>query len=332
MNATADPKATHIVNQWKHDNPLISCRFEPRGRYIFSTSEDFSVQRWSLPDGKRTVLKGHQSWVRGMVFSQDGETAITSGYDDTLIWWPVAGDKLEPIRQVKAHDGWIRALAVSPDGKLLASVGNDLVVRLWSVADGKPVREFKGHEKHIYSALFHSSGEFLMTGDLAGKVIQWETGTGKQVRSFDAKALHTYNGGQRVDYGGVRSIAISPDGKRLACSGLHKATNPLGAVNEPIVVMFDWESGKALKSHIAAGVRGIAWRTLYHPSGFQVCVSGGSGGGFLLFWKPDEEKEFHKLKMPNTAREMDLHSDGIQVATVHHDRHLRISKMAPKAP
>jgi hypothetical protein len=50
----------------------------------------------------------------------------------------------------------------------------------------------------------------------------------------------------------------------------------------------------------------------------------------LMFWKPEEEKEFHKLKLKDTARAMDMHSDGIQIATVHYDRHLRISKMAAK--
>ena len=43
----------------------------------------------------------------------------------------------------------------------------------------------------------------------------WEVATGKEVRTFDAKPLHTYEGGQQVDFGGVRALAISPDGKSL---------------------------------------------------------------------------------------------------------------------
>jgi len=34
----------------------------------------------------------HDSWIRGIAFSKDGQTVITSGYDDTLIWWPAAAD------------------------------------------------------------------------------------------------------------------------------------------------------------------------------------------------------------------------------------------------
>ena len=54
-------------------------------------------------------------------------------------------------------------------------------------------------------------------------------------------------------------------------------------------------------------------------------VSGGSTGGFLLFWKPDAEKDYFRFQLPNIARDMDLHPDGLQVATAHHDRHVRIT-------
>jgi hypothetical protein len=59
-------------------------------------------------------------------------------------------------------------------------------------------------------------------------------------------------------------------------------------------------------------------------------VSGGSSGGNLLFWKPDSEKPFHRFQLPNIARDMDLHPDGLQVATAHHDRHVRITRLAAK--
>ena len=133
-----------------------------------------------------------------------------------------------------------------------------------------------------------------------------------------------------MHYGGVRSIALSPDGKHLACCGLHKATNPLGAVNEPLVLLFEWESQKKIHSHVAAGVKGIAWQIAWLADGTLVAASGGSGGGYLIFWKLGADKEFHKLKLPNTARDFDLHPDGLQIATVHYDKKVRISRMTAK--
>ena len=87
-------------------------------------------------------------------------------------------------------------------------------------------------------------------------------------------------------------------------------------------------SSPAVLPKVAAKVK--AWQVFFLADGTLVCGSGGSDGGFLIFWKADQDKEFHKLKLPNTARDMDLHPDGLHLATAHHDHHVRISKLTPK--
>lgn len=324
-----DPQQTHVVHQWKHGRPLIACCFDPQERFLFTSSEDYTLQRWQLESGEKTAWPAHESWIRDIAFLPDGETVVTAGSDDRIIFWPTAAERPEPLVEVVAHNGWVRTLDVNADGTLIASGGNDRLVKLWS-PDGKLVREFTGHDSHVYSVYFHPRGEWLLSGDLSAKVHQWEIATGKLLRTFDAPALHTYNKGQRVHYGGVRDIALSADGKTLACVGLHKATNPLGAVNEPLIVLFDWEKAEVLRSQPADGVRGIGWQVEFLSDGSELCVAGGAGGGFLLFFKPADEKPFHKLKLPDTARDMSLHPDGLRVATAHHDGNVRISRMTAK--
>ncbi len=328
---TLDPKQTHVVSQWKHTAPLITCRFDPQSRYVFSAAEDYAIQRWDLKTGKPTSWPAHESWVRDFGFLNEGDTLISAGSDDQLVFWSTTAEKPVPLKSFKAHAGWIRSISISPDGKFFATAGNDLVVKLWN-ADGGLVHEFAGHEKHVYSTMFHPSGEFLLSGDLKGQVHQWDLKAGKLARSFDAKELYSFNGGQKVDYGGVRSLALSPDGKSLACCGLYKASNPLGAVNEPLVVAFDWTTGKKTRSHTAAGVRGVAWRVVYLSDGSLAVGSGGSGGGYLIFWKADSTKEYHKLKLKDTLRGMDISPDGLQLATAHWDRYLRVCQMTKKEP
>ena len=327
-----DPKLAHVREQWKYSSPLIACSFDPGGKYVFASAEDNSVQRWDLESSAITPFAAHDSWVRDMPFLADGQTLVTVGSDDQMIWWPVAAENPKPLKTIQAHKGWIRTVSISPDGTLLATGGNDNLVKIWNTTDGTCLHELAGHDSNVYSTLFHPEGQFLVSGDLSGQVRQWEISSGKFVRAFDASALHTYNGGQQVHYGGVRSIALSPDLKYMACSGLHKATNPLGAVSEPLVLLFDWESQELLRSHVTSDVRGIGWSVYYLADGTLMGLSGGGGGGFLLFWKPDEDKDFFKFKLPNIARDLALHPNGLQVATTHFDRHLRISHMTPKPP
>lgn len=327
-----DPKQAHVVSQWKHDRPLNACRIDPTGKFVFCGSEDALVERFQLTDGKRTLLSGgHETWVRALAFSNDGQVALSGACDGKLTWWETAGETPAQIRSIQAHKGWIRSVAASPDGTLVATGGNDNMVRLWKMSDGTLVKELSGHPRHVYSVEFDPSGGQLLSGDLMGGLLEWDVRTGKQQRAFDAKALHSYNTGQKVDFGGVRAIAVSPDRKYLAAGGLYKATNPLGSVHEPLVLLFNRETGKLEKQLITDGIKGgVVWRLIWTADGSLMGVSGGTTGGFLLFWKPDAEKTYHKFKLPNIARDMDLHPDGLTVATAHSDRYVRISRLAPR--
>lgn len=324
-----DATKTHTVHDFKHDRPLISCRFDPSGKYVFAGSEDYRIWRWEVATGKKSELNA-DAWVRGLAFADQGQTLISAGYDGRLIWWPVAGEKLEPVKVVEAHNGWARAVAVSPDNRTVASVGNDLVVRLWDAVEGKLVREMTGHESHVYNAAFHPEGTHLATGDLMGNVMDWEVATGKQVRTWQAKSLVKYDKTFRADIGGFRGMRFSQDGTRLAGSGITNVTNAFAGVGNPSVVVFDWESGKQTIEHLSKGkLRGVAWGVALHPDGTVIAAVGGRGG-HLLFWKPDGKEEFHLMKLPNDARDLDLHPDDLHLATAHHDGHLRIHKMAAK--
>lgn len=331
---SADPKQVRVLLELEHDAPLMACRFDPAGRWVVATGEDRNLIRWDLssenPPETKTIFTAHDSWVRALAFTPDGATLISGGFDDTLAWWTIADAEPKPVRTIRAHDGWIRAVAVSPDGTRVASAGNDRVVRLWHSGDGSPAGEFHGHDRDVYSLLFHPDGRWLLSGDLKGAIVQRDLDGIEESRVLDASELNTYNGGQQVDYGGVRSLSLSPDGSQLAAFGLHKATNPLGSVNEPLVVRFDWSTGAIAMKQVAEGItKSAGWRAVFHPDGFLIGCSGGNDGGHLHFWNGDEEKPFHQFKLKETARDLDLHPDGLRIATAHYDRQLRISTMEP---
>ena len=45
------------------------------------------------------------------------------------------------------------------------------------------------------------------------------------------------------------------------------------------------------------------WGAAWHPAGLWMGAAGGSGGA-LWFWKDDQDKSFHTVKLPNNGRDL----------------------------
>jgi WD40 repeat protein len=329
--AKANPAKTKLVKEYKHSSPLIGARFDRSGRFVFAGAQDNTIQRWDLASGKATAFRAHKSWVRALAFDREGKTLFSADWAGSLLAWPVDGDKPAPRWTVKAHQGWVRALAVSPDGKTLASCGNDRMVRLWSVADGKRLAELSGHESHVYNVGFHPDGKHLVSGDLKGVVKVWDLtrkgAVNPMVRQFDAGILHKYDPTFMAVIGGVRSMDFSKDGSLLACAGITDVSNAFAGIGKPVIVLFDWKTGKRDKLlRPKTAFQGAAWGVKFHPDGFVAAVGGGSGGA-LWFWKPDKGDNFFTLKLPNNARDLDLHPDGLRLAIPFADGAVRVYTM-----
>ncbi len=100
---------------------------------------------------------------------------------------------------------------------------------------------------------------------------------------------------------------------------------PSGPVTEPCT-----SQAKSVRNHLTDLTNERVWALHCHAEGFLVGCVGGQKGQ-LIFWNETEEKPFYVFALPNTARGMSVHSDGIQIATAHADSKLRITKLAAKA-
>ena len=133
-----------------------------------------------------------------------------------------------------------------------------------------------------------------------------------------------------ADMGGARDLHFKPDGTQWASAGITKVTNSFAGIQDPIIVLFDWETGKEVKQLKSAddNVKGVAWGVRFHPEGFIIgAIADKSGKGELWFYNPDEEKAFHTMKLPSAARGLDLLSDNRRIAVAHADGHVRLYSM-----
>jgi WD40 repeat protein len=330
--AAVDPSQTRVVQELKHTRPLFSCRFDPSGRFVFAGAQDKTVERWELASEQKSDLVGHESWVRGIAFAPRGGCMYTGDYTGRLCCWPCDAGTPTPAWTINAHEGWVRSVSVSPDGQVLATSGNDGLVKWWSATDGKPIRTLSGHGSHVYNTAFYPSGLHFVSADLHGTIRHWEVPSGAPVRQLDASLLHKYDTTFRADIGGVRGMTFSSDGRYLACAGISDVTNAFAGTGKPVVVLFDWRSGRQkMVLRTPDGFLGVTWGVVFHPAGYVIGVGGGiSGGGGLWFWNPEQPMAFFSQKLASLGRDLDLHPDGTRLAIAHFDGVLRLYDMSPK--
>lgn len=319
-----------MAKEFKHSAPMLACRFTPSGKFLYTSGQDNTLQRWELASGKKTDLAGHSSWVRALAFQPKGPLLISGGYDGQVFTWNAESPDPIPLRQVLAHQGWVRGLDVDATGNLAASCGNDGKVCLWNLPALTPDKSWQAHEKHAYQVLFHPSGKELVSVDLMGNTRVWDL-AGKMLREGEAKALHKYDAGFGADIGGARAIAFSPDGNSIVLAGITNVSNAFAGVGNPILVVLDWATLKVKETlQSKEKFQGTMWGVAWHKAGFLAATAGGNGG-MLWFFKPGAPNEFASLKLPDNARDLALHPEGKSLAIPFYGSTARIYDLTPKS-
>ncbi len=314
---TFDPAKAWADKVIKHERQLIRCRFSPCGKFVAAGGLDRLVHVWELDSDKKSSFAGHQTWIASLAFNPKGKSLFTSDYHGVIHAWDYAAAGSKPLFTIPKADANItRALAVTLDGRHLLSAGDDTIVRLWDTTTGKLVREFPGHRECVFSLACHPDGKSFVSGDLFGVVKQWNLETGKSTRELDASALHTRKADFIADVGGVRSLAFDATGKLLACGGMKDAESNAFCPGTPMVLVFDWATGKSsLQLKLANKADGPVNALRFLPDGTLVgCAETQGPGTELAFWKTDKDEPFHHLKA-TSAYDLDLHPDGLRLVT-----------------
>jgi hypothetical protein len=286
---------------------FLCAALDAANRRLFAGATDFTVHAYDLSavqPAKVGPFKGHGSYVTALAYLSRPRVLISGSFDKQLTWWkPSEGAK--PLRQVKAG-ARVHRLAASADGNLLAAACDDLVGRLWDVQTGKLKRELKGghpaatalgRQNTLYCVAFSPDGKRLATGDRSGTVCFWDADSGKLLHraaasGFYSQAFSRTSQASEYEWGGVRAVVFTPDGKVLAAGGMGPADQNSAGTDGPMrLEAFDAATGKSRTHFHPSGSKGLLMSLFAHADG-RWLVGGGGGGqngvgfGNLCLWQP----------------------------------------------
>jgi WD40 repeat protein len=288
-----------ILTLTGHGGEVNSVSLDSAGKFLCSASADRTIKLWDAATGRLLrTLTGHAGAVNSAAMSGDGKMIFSGGNDKTTrLWDAETGNEINKFEEKQIP----RFVAFSGDGRNMASAlgGEENIVKIYRISESEP----KGDRYWDYTyndiadkqkaAAFGSGGKFLLlcneNGFIDVCVLMADTYNSELTltrldhlealsvadngrafagsRDAAVRVWDTARGRQTMllqgHYKGIKSLALSPDGKTL-----------LSGSEDLTIKQWDTANGKELKT--LTGMRG--WITLlsYSRDGNHVICYDGS--------------------------------------------------------
>ncbi len=230
---------------YSHDGRFLATGYDDGGLILWGIENRRMIARFSDPgvSGKRA----HSHGVTSLVFNLDDRLLVSSGGDDIIRIWDMAGKKLRSglrghlssvfsvdispdgrylvsgsrdtsvilwdlekatmIKILYQHGDLVQKVRYSPDGSLIASAGNDTDIKIWNVREDREELPLAGHENDVNSLDFSPDSRTIISGSRDYSIRFWD------VKRRAVTAIF-----REHDYP-VKSVAFSPDGRFAASAG-----------------------------------------------------------------------------------------------------------------
>lgn len=288
-------KFTHNINA------ITAVAFSLDASKIFSGGSDGKIRVYDQhnDDASPDVLSGHESSVKALSVSPEGDFLVSGSGDKTVHWWYLSKSIPNPLilsqRNNDSKLSAIRAVAIHPDGEMIASGGEDEKVRLWQLhgeATESKVLD-NGHKDIVRAVAFSPDGNFLASGS-----------KDKAVRLWSLKKLSDKPEIGKGHDDEICSVAFGPDGKILASGSADKTVRlwELDAANQT--------SKNDLKQKDVFNHEDEVSCVVFSPKNSVLASSGKNGKVRLWDWRNPKHPIVDKIELKSDVNAIAISPDG----------------------
>jgi eukaryotic-like serine/threonine-protein kinase len=264
-----DWRNRHLLYTFPGDEKhRISVAFSRDGRRLATGNWAGSIRLWDVEAGGEEPLCTFPETrypVSALAFNQDGKRLATASFNRRVDVW----DTTTGGRETLSHPGGrVQGVAFSPDGRL-ASAGEDKIVRIWDATTGREVLSLRGHTGTCECLAFSLDGRRLASASEDKTIRIWDA---TPVREHEVQEILKLQ-----DVNEVWSLAVSPDGQKIASAGW----------SMPVKVR---SAQTGLDNVEFPGHRTIGFCVVWH--GQRIAAAGGNGALFSVkVWDVQTRRE-----------------------------------------
>ena len=281
-----DANTWEVVSSTRQvEDTVRSLAFSPDGTLLAIgcglPGQDGLPLTWDMNAASKPVAYPKQKdTIEAVAFRKDGKGLLCGANDNKVRYFSALPGATGAI--LDEHNGRVQAVAFSPKPDYIFITGGlDRIVKVWDQKTAHTVVNFDQSEGGITGLAFINEGQFIGSS-LDGRLYWWGVGYDQKKQTYGGYHFRTIG----AHDGGVLSLAISGDGKRLITCGADKA-----------VSIWNTDGGRIREfKDLTKPMYAVA----LSPNG-KTAIAGG-GEGILYIWDVEGNKLINNLLPPELPK------------------------------